>query len=196
MINPAGDAKHAGRQIDGNFERGITLQCAEQLKELLEKRYPHISVILTRFPGEVVPHLQNANFANRFTVDLFLSIHFYQETETKPKAHLYHFSYDNTFISAAQDFAFYTFDKAYLFNYDKTQTWATLFYDVLKQDAYTKHFDITSPTRFPFKPLIGIKAPAIAFEASIKQKHDWQTYLEPIAQAVGVIQRSITSTNT
>lgn len=36
MIDPAGDAKHAGRVIEDSFERGITLQCAEKLKKMLK----------------------------------------------------------------------------------------------------------------------------------------------------------------
>ncbi len=35
MIDPAGDAKHTGRLIGDTLERGISLQCAEQLKTAL-----------------------------------------------------------------------------------------------------------------------------------------------------------------
>ena len=35
MIDPAGDAKHTGRLIQDTLERGISLQCAEELKKNL-----------------------------------------------------------------------------------------------------------------------------------------------------------------
>ena len=76
MLDPAGDAKHTGRQIDDNLERGISLQFTEKLKQTLEKQHPEIHVVLSRFPGETIYHLQNANFANRLEVDFYLSIHF------------------------------------------------------------------------------------------------------------------------
>jgi len=85
MLDPAGDAQYAGRRIDDSFERGLTLRCAEQLKQRLEQLFPQIHVVLTRLPGETVQPLQNANFANRLSVDLYLSIHFYHETATKPE---------------------------------------------------------------------------------------------------------------
>ncbi|HSW75550.1 MAG TPA: hypothetical protein VLG50_00750, partial [Candidatus Saccharimonadales bacterium] len=52
IIDPLGDPKNTGREIDDVFERGITLQCAEELKKQLNNVLPHIRVILTRVPGE------------------------------------------------------------------------------------------------------------------------------------------------
>ena len=39
MINPAGDAKDAGRTLNDSFERGITLQFAQELKSAIESNY-------------------------------------------------------------------------------------------------------------------------------------------------------------
>src|SRR3972149_4092399 len=74
MIDPAGDAKRAGRMLEDNFERGITLSCANCLKHDLEKKYTNVRVILSRFPGETLESMQNANFANRLQVDFYISI--------------------------------------------------------------------------------------------------------------------------
>ena len=71
MLDPAGDAQYPGRIIDDSFERGITLQCVEELQRAITRQFPHVRVVLTRFPGETCQPLQNAHFANRLDVDLY-----------------------------------------------------------------------------------------------------------------------------
>ena len=74
--------KDAGRIVNDSFERGLTLQFAQELKKELELNFNNIRVVLTRIPGETLESLQNANFANRLNVDFYLSIHFYSEKRT------------------------------------------------------------------------------------------------------------------
>ena len=38
MIDPAGDAKNTGRQIDDTLERAVTLQFAQKLKSEIENK--------------------------------------------------------------------------------------------------------------------------------------------------------------
>ena len=65
MLDPAGDAQTTGRIIDDNYERGVTLQLCEDIKKQLEAEQPkNTRIVLTRFPGETIDPLQNANFAN------------------------------------------------------------------------------------------------------------------------------------
>ena len=49
MIDPAGDAKEPGRAIDDTFERGITLQLAEELKRTIEAENPGVRLSLQSF---------------------------------------------------------------------------------------------------------------------------------------------------
>ncbi|TET05772.1 hypothetical protein E3J79_04515 [Candidatus Dependentiae bacterium] len=176
MIDPAANA----RIIEGCFEFGITLQCAEQLKQELEKEYRQLRIVLTRHPGQTVQPLQNANFANRLDVDFYLSIHFYQETDTKPKLSLYHFSYGNDLVNKTFDLCFYPYDQAYIFNKAQTEEWIQNMKQILSQENYAALFDVKGPYALSFKPLIGIKTPAIAIEASLRHISDWQQYIEPI----------------
>ena len=189
MLDPAGDAKHTGRKIDNTFERGITLQCVQKLKAKLEAYDPAIKAVLTRSAGEVVQGLQHANFANRMPIDLYVSIHCFQDMGIKPKLYMYQFSNNNTSLtnSVLPDLAFYTYDYAYLFSYATTCAWAGIMYNILKQEPFARFFDVSDPISFPFKPLIGIKAPAIALELGLKTKNDWQNYIEPIAQSIKTI---------
>jgi len=184
MLAPSGDAKHIGRKIGDSFERGITLQYAEKLKKLIEKQCPSVTIIISRFPGDIVSPLQNASFANRLQVDLFISIHFYQTTETKPQFHLYQFSYNDDFISPTSKLSFYNYDQAHLFNKKRTNIWVQLIKQTCEDDQYQKLFRAKNIYKLPFKSLIGVLAPAIGIEVGLKNSPDWQNYLEPMVQSI------------
>jgi N-acetylmuramoyl-L-alanine amidase len=188
MLNPAGDAKQTGRKIDDSFERGITLQCAEQLKTALEARSSNVRVVLTRFPGETLEPLQNANFANRLDVDVYISLHFYQETAIKPGVYLYTFAYGNEPTGAVSDMALYSFDKAHLLNKTMSTWWAQ---QMCKHLENSVSFECKSIAALPFKPLIGIKAPAFALEIGLKNKHDWKEYVDVLAEGIGIVAEQI-----
>lgn len=183
MLDPAGDAQHTGRRLDDSFERGVTLQFAEQLKSSLESRYKNIRVVLTRFPGETLQPLQNANFANRLDVDFYVTINFFYATHIKPQVFMYCFAGNTPFSSNATDLAFYPYDKAHVQNSATTHNWGNSMFTHLHSNRYTKLFDLHPFTALPFKPLVGIKAPAIAFEMSLKNKHDWHMYLAPLTES-------------
>lgn len=187
MLDPAGDAQHTGRQIDDSLERGITLQFAEQLKKLLEEMYPQVRVILTRFPGETIHPLQNANFANRLDIDCYVSLHFYQETQTKPRLFVYRFSYGDDFVTKLPDVSFCPYDQAHQINSGITKTWCSSITQVLTLDDHKQLFDFYGVVELPFKPLIGIKAPAFAFEAGLQDKNDGKRYLKAMALSLGSI---------
>ena len=187
MLEPAGDAKHTGRAIDDCFERGITLQFTEKLKKLLETEYANIRVILSRFAGESLEPLQNANFANRLDVDLYLSFHFFEEKEEKPILYLYHFVYNKItdYWSQNNTLQFILYDQAHHKNLTLTKKYAKHVHETLQ--SFKKQFEVKAPIGFPFKPLIGIQAPALAIEVSLKSKDDWQRYLSPIVQSLKAI---------
>lgn len=184
MLDPAGDAQNPGRQLEDSFERGITLQYAEKIKQVLESTNSRIRVVLTRFPGETVQPLQNASFANRLAVDLYLSIHFYHEHETKPRLYLYTFSYNDDFVQPKAMLSFYSYDKAHLINSATTNKWSSLIAQALETESHKGQFDYKGQYKIPFKPLIGITAPAIALEAGLKNKDDWNAFISPLADAL------------
>lgn len=187
MLAPAGDAKHTGRQIGDSLERGITLQCAEQLKKMLQDLYPNVRVALTRSPGETIYPLQNANFSNRLGDDCYVSIHFYPESRTKPQMFMYYFSYGDDFVTKTPDLFFCPYDQAHRINGPKTRSWSQLVAQVLTNEKHKKLFDFRNICGVPFKPLIGVKAPAFAFEIGLQEKNDWKRYVEPIALSIGQI---------
>jgi hypothetical protein len=184
ILDPSGDAQRTGRLIHDNFERGLTLQCAEKIKEYLAVHALHIKVIITRMPGDIVYDLQNASFANRLEANLFINLNCYYCKETKPTLFLYQFSYGNDFIGGSPDLAFHTYDDAYRINKPKTDAIATQFKHFLSQPPYQSLFSIAGSYCVPLKPLIGIVSPSITCEMGLKNKESWITYVEPISKAI------------
>lgn len=181
MIDPAGDAKQSGRKIDDSLERGIALQCAEALKTALEQRYG-IRVVLTRFPGETVEPLQNANFANRLKVDLYISLHFYQEQLPRPQFFIYRCTQGNEFITKTHELCWHPYDQAHQINGKITKQWAQLLRTGLEHNKNL--FDFRGVCGLPCKPLLGITAPAFLFEIGIQKEADWRILLEPIVASL------------
>lgn len=186
MIDPAGDAKHTGRLIQDTLERGISLQCAEQLKSALIQKFTHIRVVLTRVPGETIQPLQNASFANRLGINLYLSLYFYHEQENPPHVTLYYYL-ENSVTDAWHQpivLSFYQVNQAHLMNLKTTQAWGQKILQILSHPSYAKFFKPHGLFGIPFTPLIGIKAPALAVEVGLKNKQDWQQIIDPLILAI------------
>lgn len=185
MIDPSGDAKHTGRVIEDTFERGITLQCAEKLKAELNKILPQVRVILTRVPGETIQPLQNASFANRLQVDLYLSIYFYPEADIPSHLSIFHY------LIAATDLwhqynplSFYHINQSHLINIEHTKKLGEMLLNVLQDTTNNPFFAVKGLFAVPFKPLLGIKAPALAIEAGLSKKNDWQHLVKPLVLSI------------
>ncbi len=168
MLDPAGDAKNTGRIIDDNFERGITLQYAQEIKKELEKQSNTI-VLITRAPGEVVEPLQQATFANRLGVDLYVHLACYHETDALPHLYFYYFLYNpvtDFWKKRSHDLALIPYNQAHLTSLAQSA--------YLNQKLYNSciaqnnnHRVIHEPVGMPFRPLVGIQQPAIGIELGI-----------------------------
>lgn len=195
MLDPAGDAQRTGRVIDGNFERGLTLQCAEGLKEALEAKAQMnncgVRVVLARLPGETIDPLQNAAFANKLQVNLYLSIHFYQEEALELPLFLYYYCSDpaGDGWSAAHDplaadvpLALTPFNQAHAHHFKENVEIAYRFgKELIKRSSA---FTVNGPYGIPFKPLLGIARPALACECGLKNKDDWKQLVPILADAL------------
>jgi hypothetical protein len=196
MLDPAGDAQIPGRLIEDSFERGLTLQFAHQLKDFLEQTNSNVRIILTRMPNETIEQLQNANFANRLSVDLYLSIHFYYERTHFPSFYIYHFLYNpiTDFWAKSQHSSFVPYDQAHLSTLTTVTRWGTYLKNSLHHDHYKRLFDVKGLYGIPFRPLIGIKAPALALEIGLKNKQQSQLYVEPLATSLTTLIKAIGET--
>lgn len=186
MIDPSGDAKHTGRLIQNTLERGVSLQCAEALKKALLNEYKNLRIVFTRVPGETIKPLQNASFANRLDIDLYLSLYFYYEPQTPSHLYIYHYIAQPTTDSWHKplNLYFYQADQAHLINLATTKQYASTLVTNLKKTPANYAFKISNVHAIPFKPLLGIQAPAIALEIGIKQTNDWKKLIAPLTDAL------------
>ncbi len=184
LLEASGDTAHPGRSIDDSFESAITFEIAQTIKQLLLAQYPNIKILLNRTATETVTPLQNANFANKLDVDCYISIHAFAETETKPRVYLYQFSYGDNFIAKDSGLSFFPFDKIYLLNQKQSTNWG----QELKH-AFEKNnsWVVQGIYALPFKPLIGIKAPAIGIEIGLKNRSEWRNYCQTLVNGIATI---------
>lgn len=186
MIDPSGDAKHTGRLIQNTLERGVSLQCAEALKKALLAEYKNLRIVFTRVPGETIKPLQNASFANRLDIDLYLSLYFYYEPQTPSHLYIYHYISQPTTDTWHKpiDIYFYQADQAHLLNLEATKKYAHQLVSNLKKTPAKYAFKINKPHAIPFKPLVGVQAPALALEIGIKHTNDWKKLITPLTDAL------------
>lgn len=188
MLDPAGDAQHAGRKIGDYTERGATLQFANALKKSIEDSHNGVRVILTRFPGETIQPRQNASFANRLDVDLYLSLHFFKQTTRKSLLHLFHFCLHPTtdfWSPQTPNLAFVKSNEIHKISIKTSQNWAQLLFESMHD--HNKNFDTSKPLGIPFKPLYALKAPGIGIEASLTHPEEWQQYIQPITDGISTV---------
>lgn len=186
MINPAGDAQDTGRVVENNFERGITLQCAQWIKKTIEAKDSSMRVILTRIPGETVEHLQNASFSNRLQADLYVSLHFYERKKNNRDISLYYFCQDpvtDAWHKKNKSLSFTPYSKAYLDSFTTTKSLVnnTLLY---LKNTHKKSCSVSGAYGIPFYPLIGIQAPAFGIEVGLMKKNEWQLIAHTLVDAI------------
>ncbi len=182
MIDPAGDAQYTGRIIDDSLERGLTLQFAEKLKYILENHYPFLRVILTRFSEETLEPLQNAVFANRLNIDFYISIHFYYQPEGISQVYIYQFLYNPIHdfgYKPSRVLSWQSYNFAYLPTIQYSKQLGLLFKKALSASSTHYNYAVRDFFGLPFKPLIGIQAPALALEIGLKNKDDWLRFIDP-----------------
>jgi len=185
MLEAAGNPRQPGRAIDDNFEQSITWSFAHQLKQAIAQRMPEVQVVLNRNEREVIEPLHTANFANKLATDLVISINFYQETAIKPRVYFYQFSYGAAPLSGnTQNFIFYPYDQAYVISDKKSDAYAQILKSSLCNQEYASQFECQGVYKIPFAPLMGITCPAVALEIGLKNKQEWQLYIEPMAAAL------------
>lgn len=184
LLVPAGDAHNQGRSLEHQFESSSSMAYALSVKASIEKKYPEIRVIVSHTAGGVVGRNQIPTMANTLGIDLVLTINCYHEQGAKPELYIYQFSYGDDFVSKLTELSWYTIDSAYLFSKNTTQQWATTLVHELNSAAYTFLFAVRGPYKLPFKPLIGIKVPAIGLEMSLKQDGDWTVFVDPLVTSL------------
>lgn len=182
MIDPAGDARQTGRIIGNGFERTIAFQLAKELHASLQETLP-CSVIITRTPGEIVYPQQNAHFANRLSIDLYVSLHCYCDPEEKYTIALYALSRTDINSTPLPDLAMIPLTKAHWHASKHTHAYMQSMYTTLTTH-YAHQFHLLQPLDIPLAPLLGIQAPAIAIEVNCMASDSITAYIEPLTKSI------------
>ena len=182
MINPAGDAKHPGRIIDDAFERGITFQCAQQIKKHCELNSSNVTIILARTPGQHLEPFQAAQFANRLSVDLYISLHFFHAPAEKKMITIYHYLQQPTdyWLRQSAEPTFVPYDQAHIPSLTMTSQIAQKMKQLCEIEFTNKGYQCIGPFATRLKPLAGITSPAILLEIGLEKKDDWQQVMTPL----------------
>ena len=181
MIDPTGDGAYAGREIQDTFERGITLPFSQQLKKQLTDKISNIRVVLTRAAGETIQPMHNALFSNRLQAELYLRIGFYHEPDMPSHIALFYYAANPTDFWHKPNFLhFYHADQAHLQNLALTKQLATNFLQILQNNQINTAFVPYGLFAIPFKPFVGIQAPAIYLEAGLHNTSDWKYIIKPV----------------
>lgn len=184
FLMPAGDAHNIGRHIGDGVERSCTLQCAQKMKLYIEKIDSRITVLLSRKAGEITPFLQNAHSANCIPVNLAVSIHFFEETDTRSNWYIYQYKNNSSFIKPTDQLLFYPYNQAYLFNQEKTDRIVKIFSHYLINWSEKPLFTLHKPLAFPANHLAGIIPVAFMLEIGIKNEHDYESYIAPLCDSL------------
>lgn len=194
IIDPEGDAHHAGRVIDNTFERGTTLQFAEELKKSLENQLPHARIILTRFAGETVEPLHNAAFANNINTDLYIHIGFYQSTDLLPQIGLYYALYNpatDFWYKKETSLNFIPLHQAYLEHLNDS-AWLTE--SITKNiRKISKNITLNDAQGLPLKALMGLNVPALCIEIGVTNNDAWRPLIHPVANAISATSEMVHS---
>ena len=185
VLDPAGDTQNSGRVIGNQFERGLTLQCAEYIKNQLHKEFPTIRITLTRFPGETAPvAYKNASFANKIGANLYISLHLYQQHDTRTLG-IYTFGRGDTPPSRThkKQLSFTPVHKVHQKSSPVSQQYAQLLYEELVP-LFEKGGLVYAPTAVPLKALEGLDCPAFCIELSTTHKHDALRLMDSLCQAL------------
>lgn len=188
LLDPTGDAQYTGRTIDDTFERGVSLQIAQELKHVLEDLYPEVSCVLTRIPGETVEPLQNATFANRLPANLFVHIGVVSHTKPLPIIATYIMSSNRSILAqpgASASLSFEPYTQAHEAISAVSYAQAQVFVHALKSQGSEVPATIVAPRAFPFHPLVGMHVPALGIEITVKSKDELKSLILPIARALG-----------
>ena len=191
LLVPAGDACNQGRSLEHQFESSSTMAYALSLKTSIEKQYPEVRAMVSHRAGEVIRQFQIPTMANTLDIDLVLTINCYHEQGPKPEIFVYQFSYGQEFVSKLTELSWYTLDSAYLFSKNITCSWVSMLAHELSADVYKAMFTLHGPFKIPFKPLLGIKVPAIGLEISLKQDNDWNVFVDPLVAGLEPIVRPL-----
>lgn len=187
FLEAAGDSRTVGRIIDTQFESSVCLELAQTIQRFYnDKTSSLFECLVNRTPGQTLALYANQQYANKLSIDLYVSVNAYFSPEKTPSVTIYRFSYNDPIILTDKNISFIPFDTIYLINESSSTRMALQFKEYLNTSA---HLEVDGPYALPFNPLIGIKSAAFGIEVSGNS----DTNLEELASIIADGLRRISS---
>jgi len=189
VMHPAGDRNKTGRVIAREFERKLTRQLAEEIKQHLESSR-QFTVVITHDIGQQIEQEESASRANRLCADAYIHLNCFESKKILPEIICYFPLYNpaTDFWHKKRDpLSLQPIDKAYLNNINASLALCTTISENLKILGDQRYI-IHKPYGVPLTPLIGIQTPSCVIECGIQKP-------EHITEIASIIARALLSNN-
>jgi hypothetical protein len=183
VLDPSGDAHHTGRAVQDSYERGISLQYAQALKEHLESSYPHLQAHITRRAGSTAEPYVFATLGNNLQAHLYIHLTFYFDRE-QATITWYTLHYGDEPTHYKPTLTWCPCDKAHHSCYSKSLEYAHTMYHYFENNHNRAPFKARGVYSLPYKPLLGIQIPAFGIEIGLKKSTMWKDFVGTIASSL------------
>jgi hypothetical protein len=170
MLDPAGDSKNAGRALATCYERSLTLQICEAIKEKIGNLYPTIKITITHKAGEFLTQEHRAQLANKSNANLFVHISCFEDTHIKPHIMCYY----NACTDIPYQLKPHTFIPAHRAHetcFTKTKQYVEQFHAQLKNQHSV--YTLLSPYTIPDARLKYLMIPSFTIEIGVSTAFPW-----------------------
>lgn len=172
IIDPAGDSKITGRVFPDQYERNITMHCAECIKKILEEESSisknPLQIFITHTTGQIKKELEFQQFSNILEADFFIHISAVPKIACPPAIFLYRLNFsDQLAIQQKSSQLFIPFDEVHIQSSRASEQFGKNMYNYLNQEEFRRLYTIHNLLAVPCKPLIGVQAPGIMIELAV-----------------------------
>jgi hypothetical protein len=184
ILVPWGDATQQGRGriIGDSFERTISWKIATEVQQHLRNTHPHVAVLISRQPGDVLEPWATAQYANHTQADCAFVLGCYPQNNTVLSCDLYMYrAKGNNRIKTQQPLRFLRCDQAYQLAGEKTHSIAQCCAESLRTN---KTLQIHGPFSLPCTPLCGFAVPAVHCEWGLPHEESWRSCVMPLVDAL------------
>lgn len=197
ILDPAGQIDGQARLIDGVPERIITYQFAQELKRILESNNQYLRIIILKDTAKNAAPYERVSAANSTNSNLYIHIQAFSTPQRPYPVYVYHMLYNvtDTWSSREKSLSFMPIDNSHKQSIKNTIIYGKSLCAGLIDIQKDNDIRCIGLFGIPFRPLMGITAPALAIEMGFSHKDDYQKLVEPIAKSLEEIISIINNRN-
>jgi N-acetylmuramoyl-L-alanine amidase len=188
VLDPAGDAAHAGRSIEDTYERSCTWQLAAEIKRILKRYESFITCFLSRAPGQILEPLEPIQLANRLQANLFIRLHCYPAHTAENYCHFYylvrHPVTDWWHAPQVGGVQFIPLESAHQIKLGQTKKSVESMAAFLRPLTPETGFIVPPALGMPCQHLQGLLMPACIIELGVAHAGDWRSIAHPLAHMI------------